>query len=319
MALPHSGSRNDDVELVRIEATELTFIMKGKPFHERYQGLKAYQKMDFHDVMEFKVDGENIEAVHVFNVDTGEMDTADLLRPIFFENGIYQLVIIPKVNKTFTFYHEHPGLSEAVQPLADQNILMGNLHFQNEIGFTYLKVFDGDELILGVKLEIFPVKLDYRKDYHQLLNEVNDEIYNLAYHFIRKTFLHARMKLNGDPSEAEFYRLITHHFKQFLQAVKRIELQPHHKLETTYSVVRADQLRKQDATTRGYLRKNSHLFIQAPKGIDINGTKRLPKKGLKINKELTYDTLENRYLKWMMERLIHKLADVYQGIVHNDR
>src|SRR5699024_439410 len=291
MALPHSGSRNDDVELVRIEATELTFIMKGKPFHERYQGLKAYQKMDFHDVMEFKVDGENIEAVHVFNVDTGEMDTADLLRPIFFENGIYQLVIIRKVNKTFTFYHEHPGLSEAVQPVADQNILMGNLHFHNEIGITYLKVFDGDELILGVKLEIFPVKLDYRKDYHQLLNEVNDEIYNLAYHFIRKTFLHARMKLNGDPSEAEFYRLITHHFKQFLQAVKRIELQPHHKLETTYSVVRADQLRKQDATTRGYLRKNSHLFIQAPKGIDINGTKRLPKKGLKINKELTYDTL----------------------------
>src|SRR5699024_495712 len=39
----------------------------------------------------------------------------------------------------------------------------------------------------------------------------------------------------------------------------------------------------------------------------------------KINKVLTYDTLENRYVKWMMERLIHKLADVYQSIVQSEQ
>ena len=65
---------------------------------------------------------------------------------------------------------------------------------------------------MEVTLEIFPTKLDYKKDYRQLLEEVNDEIYNLAFHFIRKTYLGASIKLDGKPSRAEFYRLISEAF-----------------------------------------------------------------------------------------------------------
>jgi len=319
MALLRSGSHND-VELVRIETTELTLIIKGKPFHERYEGLKSYRKMDFHDVMDFSVYGENIKDIKVFNIDTEELDEPHLLRPIFFENGIYQLVVVPKVDKEFSFYHEHPRLREAVRSvkLGNQELLMGNLHYQNEIGFSYLEILDGRKQVLKIKLEIFPVKLDYKKDYRQLLTEVNDEIYNLAFHFIRKTFLHARLKLDGEPSRTEFYRLITHHFQQFIQALNRIELQPHHKLETTYTLARGDQLRKQDASTRSYLRKNPQLFTEVPNGIEIYGTQRLPVKGLRIRKVITYDTLENRYIKWMIYRLIDKLNDLQKSVMDTE-
>ncbi len=37
----------------------------------------------------------------------------------------------------------------------------------------------------------------------------------------------------------------------------------------------------------------------------------MPSKGLKIKKELTYDTTENRYVKWMMSRLVDKLEYLY--------
>ncbi|MFD1851405.1 restriction endonuclease-like protein [Oceanobacillus bengalensis] len=315
MVLLPSGFR-EDVELVHIETTDFSLVIKGKPFHERYEGLKQYRSMDYHDVMEFAANGDNIQELKVYDINQQQLMEPSLLRPIFFENGIYQLLVIPKNNKELTFYHEHPLLRQAVSPMkiGNQHILTGNLQFQNEVGFTTFEIRFGNEKLLEVTLEIFPSKLDYKNDYKKLLEEVNDEIYNLAYHFIRKTYLGARVKLEGKPSRSEFYRLISHHFQQFLQAISRLERQPHHKLEKTYKKARGDQIRKLDSKSRNYLRKRANLFVEVEKGIKFESKQLMPMKGLRIKKELTYDTNENRYVKWMMQRLIHKLTDLLNSI-----
>src|SRR5699024_3190380 len=173
--------------------------------------------------------------------------------------------------------------------------------------------------LLEVTLEIFPSKLDYRNDYQKLLAEVNDEIYNLAFHFIRKTYLGAKVKLEGHPSRAEFYRLISYHFDSFVESISNIEKQPHHLLRTTHEKARGDQLGKLDSKGRNYLRKRPHLFVEVEKGIPIKDKRLLPVSGLKIKKEITYDTNENRYVKFMMKRLIHKLNDLQQAIKRQNR
>jgi uncharacterized protein len=324
MASLPSGSR-EDVELVKIETDDLSLVIKGKPYHERYEGLKQYRIMDHHDVMYFKVNGENIREEKVYDIAQQLMVHPGEQRPIFFENGVYQLIVVPKNDKKLTFYHEYPLIRKAVSavPIGNQSILMGNLQFQNEVGYTTFEIRSKDKSLLEVTLEIFPVKLDYKKDYQKLLEEVNDEIYNLAFHFIRKTYLGARLKLEGNPSKAEFYRLISHHFKQFLQAASRIEHQPHHKLEKTYEKARGDQLSKLDSASRSFLRKRANLFVDVPNGIPLQNTlvvrNVMPSEGLKIKKELTYDTHENRYVKWMIQRLIHKLDDLLKSIVNQNR
>lgn len=310
-----SGSR-DDVELVHIETEKLSLMIKGKPFHERYEGLKQYRTLDLHDVMQFDVVGEDLQETQVFDVNEQKLVTSSANRPIFFENGIYQLIVIPKKDDVFTFYHEHPGLRQSVAPvtLGKQTILMGNLQFQNEVGLTTFEIRCNGKPVLAVTLEIFPVKLDYKKDYQKLLEEVNDEIYNLAYHFIRKTYLQAGLTREGKPSLSEFYRLISDHFQQFLHALKRIEKQPHHQLQKVYENARGDQLRKLDSYSRNYMRKQSRLFVEVKDGIEIGNRQLMPTKGLRVRKELTNDTLENRYVKWMMERLIHKLVDLLDNL-----
>jgi uncharacterized protein len=315
MASLPSGSR-EDVELVKVETDDLTLVLKGKPYHERYEGLKQYRSMDYHDVMEFNVEGVNIQAINVYDINKQEMVDPVNLRPIFFENGVYQLVVWSKTGQELTFYHEHPLLRQAVSAMefGTQSVLMGNLQFQNEVGFTTFQILQDKKKLLEVTLEIFPSKLDYKNDYKKLLEEVNDEIYNLAYHFIRKTYLGASVKLEGRPSRAEFYRLISGHFRQFTQAIARIEHQPHHTLHKTYEKARGDQLKKIDSTSRAYLRKRSNLFVEVEKGININSKNLMPHEGLKSKKELTYDTLENRYIKWMMERLVHKLVDLFENV-----
>jgi uncharacterized protein len=320
MASLPSGSR-EDVELVLVETDDLSLIIKGKPYHERYEGLKQYRSMDFHDVMKFSVKGERINEIRLYDITQQQLLEPTELRPIFFENGIYQLIVIPKQDHELTFYHEHPLLRQAVSvvKLGKQSMLMGNLQFQNEVGFSTFEIRADDKKLLEVTIEIFPSKLDYKNDYKKLLQEVNDEIYNLAYHFIRKTYLGARLKLEGKPSRSEFYRLISQHFRKFLQSLSRIEQQPHHKLEKTYEKVRGDQLQKLDSTSRNYLRKKSSLFVEVEKGISIESKSLMPIEGLRIKKVLTYDTIENRYVKWMIGRLIHKLNDLLESILNMNK
>ncbi|WP_057913877.1 restriction endonuclease-like protein [Peribacillus muralis] len=317
----HPSGSPDDVDLVKIEAAAFSLVIKGKPYHHRYEGLKQYRKMDYHDVMQFSVSGGDVQSVEVYDIESGMFTDSQQVRPIFFENGTYQVLIISKQNQELDFYHEHPLLRKAISrmELSGMSLLTGNLQFQNEVGYTTFEVRSGAQTLVEVTLEIFPVKLDYQKDYRQLLEEVNDEIYNLAFHFIRKTYLGSTIKLEGKPSRAEFYRLMTKHFKQFIQAVNRIERQPHHILETSYVKARGDQLSKTDSCTRKYLQKRSQSFMEVENGIRIHGKTMMPREGVKPKKELRYDTMENRYVKWMMDRLIHKFDDLLGALMNKNK
>ncbi|WP_257008200.1 restriction endonuclease-like protein [Bacillus sp. FJAT-45350] len=250
---------------------------------------------------------------YVFDVDKLSLVEPSIHRPIFFENSVYQVVITPKGDEELTFYHEHPLLRKAISPVkvGKSYILMGNLHFQNDIGLSTFEVRNENGPLLSVTLEVFPAKLDYKRDYQKLIEEVNDEIYNLSYHFLRKTYLGARINAAGKPSLTEFYRLITVHFDSFIKAIERIERQPHHKLIKNHVKARGDQLQQLDSKGRNHLRKNAHVFVEVNKGVSIRGKQLMPIEGLKMKKELIYDTFENRYVKWMIVRLYHKLEDLY--------
>jgi uncharacterized protein len=305
-----SGFR-DDVELVKIEVTDFSLVIKGKPYHNLYEGLRQYRKLNRHDVMKFSAIGDSLETVQVYNIDLDQLTFEQQVRPIFFENGIYQVIIVSKKRQELEFYHEHPKLRQAISnsDLGGIPVLMGNLQFQNEVGYSTFEIRDKGKTLLEVTLEIFPSKLDYRNDYERLLREVNDEIYNLAFHFIRKTYLGANIKLDGNPSQAEFYRLMTKHFQQFIQAINRIERQPHHTLDTRYVRARGDQLGKIDNYIRKYLQRRTQ-FVDVEHGINIHGKTIMPREGVKAKKELVYDTIENRYVKWMIQRLGDKVADL---------
>ncbi|WP_456276493.1 DUF2357 domain-containing protein [Bacillus sp. AK128] len=309
-----SGFRRD-IELVKIDTDEISLVIKGRPYHHHYESLKQYRKINSHDIMDFIAVGPTLRSTLLYNIDTDELTNNLKVKPIFFENGVYQIIVIPKQRQLLEFYHEHKALRNAIttSDLAGIPVLMGNLEFQNEIGYSTFEIKNAGKTVLKVDLEIFPVKLDYRQDYWQLMSEVNDEIYNLAFHFIRKTYLGANIKLDGTPSLTEFYRLISRHFQQFIQAINRIEQQPHHKLNTVYVNVRGDQLRKMNSYTRKYLQKKGN-FVEVQNGISIQGKTVMPKEGINIKKELLYDTLENQYVKWMIKRLTEKIEDLINTI-----
>ncbi|MGV3487155.1 MAG: DUF2357 domain-containing protein [Tuberibacillus sp.] len=317
MALRPSGSDKFITNLVVIETSELSLYIKGYPHHDRYDSLRQFRKnaTEKNDFMYFKCTGIGLESVEIFDVREGSLVLKNEHPPIFFENGVYEIIVESKKGSKLSFEHEFPGFRRAVSPVGKNgHILSGYLTFTNEVGLSTFTIKEDRKTLLEVTLEIFPTKLDYKEDYQKLLEEVNNEIYNLAFHFLRKTFLGASPKMSSDPSLTEFYRLFKGFFNQFFQALERIERQPHHQLITQYRYVRGDQIKKMDTSLRRRIQKKVDLFEEVSNGIDVFDGEVLPRKGWTVKKDLSYDTLENRFVKWMINRLIYKTRYLYKKL-----
>ncbi|MEK4092530.1 MULTISPECIES: restriction endonuclease-like protein [unclassified Viridibacillus] len=312
MALLLSGSHKS-IKLLEIETDELKVIIKGD------LNTKYHASVTDDVEMNFSISDSNAR-ITIYNRDTEQFEDFYQIakhKPIFFENGHYQLYIRPKNEINYTFYHEYAPFREAITAVdEDENRLSGVLHFMNEVGLSTLEVRKENQTILGFTIEIFPTKLDYVKDYRELVNEINKEIHHLSYSFIQRTHLKASAEIYQDPSPTEFYRLIELHFEEYIKAIQHIERMPHQQLQTIYEEVRGDKIRRQDSVSRNYLRKNAHRFIDVPNGLSIHGRSVMPTKGLLIKKQRTVDNHENRYIKWTMTRIsakIGKLIKHYEG------
>lgn len=307
-SLPSGSLKN--IELLCIEMDAFTLVVKGDIHFDRYHN--EFVPYSMQDSMKFRIDPlGKVSNAEIFDVRIGELVpyTGQQLPPIFFENGLYQLIIEPEKEHEVTFYHEFAPFREAITKTKRMKFLSGTLHFQNEVGLSSFEIREGNNTLLDVLIEVYPTKLDYKSDYQKLLEEVQEELYNLAYHFVQRTYVLGEAKYYKDPTLGEFYRLFTAHIENYQRAIKQIERMPHHQLTKHYNEVRGERLRKQDSQGRAYLRKNARQFVEASngKGVQIAGKVMMPTKGLLMKKEQTFDTLENRFVKWTMQRIMSRL------------
>ncbi|MEI4769797.1 restriction endonuclease-like protein [Psychrobacillus sp. FJAT-51614] len=307
-SLPSGSLKN--IELLCIETDAFTLVVKGDlnfdRYYNRFVPYSVQDKMRFH----FELLG-TLHSTEIVDARTGELVpyTGQDLPPIFFENGYYQIIIEPAKGHEVSFYHEFAPFNEAVKKTKRMNFLSGILHFQNEVGLSSFEIREGDKTLLNVLIEVFPTKLDYKTDYKDLLFGVQEELYNLAYQFVQRTYVLGEAKYYKDPTLGEFFRILSAHIENYKKAIEQIERMPHHQLTKTYIEVRGERLRKQDSRSYAYLRRNARQFVEMPsgKGIHIAGKSMMPTKGLLIKKEQTFDTFENRYVKWTMQRIMSRL------------
>ncbi|MER1999412.1 MAG: restriction endonuclease-like protein [Lysinibacillus sp.] len=308
MSLRPSGSRNA-IELLNVLTEQFELVIKGKVDYSKHIEVDEIPSMSL------LLNGQ-FEQAFVYDAFKQQLVAYEgqNLYPIFFENGLYEIIIVPRGDTNIRFYHEYEPFRRAISKLSRTNLLTGTLHFKNEVGFSELIVqVDGKEA-LAVTIEVFPTKLNYKSDYRALIDEVNEEIYNLAYAFLKRTFLIGSTEYFQEPTKAEFYRLISKHFEAFMRAIAQIERQPHHQLEKQYEVVRGDRLRKQDSKTRQHMRKNASKMVEVSRGIQVAGRTVMPQSGLQVKKQVSYDTHENRYVKYTMERVLNRLLKLERAL-----
>lgn len=73
--------------------------------------------------------------------------------------------------------------------------------------------------------------MDYMKDYKELIREVNDEICSLAFEFIGKTYLSAKLVNTNNQGNSEYINNLKIIFDDIEKALKRIEHNIKHKVK----------------------------------------------------------------------------------------
>ncbi|PWV98526.1 hypothetical protein DFQ01_11736 [Paenibacillus cellulosilyticus] len=319
-----SGSPNESRELLQLRTNLFDVYIKGKAYHPTVETLQLHRENEgtrMKTEITATVLNEQIQLQDYKLFSVASQDWVDGLteqaEPCFYETQSYELIIESHTDQKIEFFHVSPYLRQAVKPVGRSGRLFsGVLQFQNEIGYTDLEIRLNGQTGLKLQLEIYPTKLDYKRDYHAILNEVNQQIYNLSFDFMRKTYQATGLTQTSSQSLTEYFTILRNVFDQLTGAIERIDKMPHHRMNQEQHIRTADKVKRAGSENVAFLAKRPHLLVQDHKiGFIPIGTEMYrPTQLLETKRKLDYNTNENRFLRWMLERIDHKLADL-QAIV----
>ncbi|GAB6137959.1 DUF2357 domain-containing protein [Halanaerobaculum tunisiense] len=292
-----------DQELIDIKTDKFTLTIKGQPVHPDIKQLYSQQEdSDVKATLEVSATSCELKEFWHFDSKEGLVEyKTSRVSPFFYEWQDYQIVIQSSQEADVEFYHQNRQIREAVTPLSNnQSILTGQINFRNDVGYSELEVRSEGRTLLTLKLEVFPSKVDYQEDYHNLLEEVNQEVYNLAYDFLRKTFQDMRLAEEKNISDIEFFTILRQIFSNFKQAFRRIEQAPHHNLKEARQVKPAGRVKKVNHKSVKWVRKNPRFYDE-----ELG----LPVKMLDIDKQVNFNTFENKFVKWIISETSKRIKE----------
>ncbi|MGH4121873.1 MAG: DUF2357 domain-containing protein [Clostridium sp.] len=129
---------------------------------------------------------------------------------------------------------------------------------------------------------------------------INEEIYNLAYVFLSRTYLGSEINNKRSNSYTEFYSILSFVYENLMKSINIVLAKPHHELIVDSRVCKYQSLKNTSMDTIKWLEKRPHLL----KNID---GRRIPTEALQVTKKVTLDTKENRFLKFMLLKIIEKI------------
>lgn len=307
MALQHSGSNKT---LLSIENDLFKLYIVGKPENKKFDTINANQNIEGYLHIEYP----QPQVVKTLNV-LGELEENKTcsMRPSFFEDSNYQIILEPKSGNNFRIYHVDKEIREAFIEIGSN--LYGSIVFNGEIGYTTFKIFSNDIELMKFTIEIFPAKLDYLKDYKEILGEVNEEISSLVFDFLGKTFQKADLVDVHNQTGVEFTEILIEIYKKFDKALNYIENHPKHDIVRTERVQQINKAKSVSRNTSNYIRKKSHLLQHHQEGIlNIDNKKYMPVKVIEKKNNITFDIYENQYVKHIIKMILHRIRVVKQNI-----
>lgn len=270
----------------------------------------------------FHNSGEAADAsIHVFAQDQGELTYQDgnkeanaiiqpkqrlfiTTQPLFYEYQSYEMIIENEAGKVLEFWHQSPLIRDKIRPLGRSGKLYtGVVNFAGEIGYSDFEILLDGKPYLKFTIEIFPTKINYRKDYNELMMDITNEVYELAFDFIKRTYQGASLNQKQNKDATVFYSILRQLYDPFIQALDQLMLRPHHQLHKVSEVVPANKVKRTNRDTIKWLRKNQREIIKKDGGYCIN-------RALTVKKEITHDTNENRFVKFIVSSIRQRILNV---------
>ncbi|MCB2313470.1 restriction endonuclease-like protein [Clostridium tagluense] len=308
MGFQHSGS---STTLLYIETEDFKLYIIGKAENKKFNAINANINIEAH----LCVDTCCERIIKTIN-ESGELDIneSNSMKPSFFEDGNYQLIVEKFNNDSINIYHSDKEIRESI--IAIGNNYYGSFSFNGDIGHSKFSIRKSNKEILTLTVEVFPSKVDYLKDYKEILNEVNEEISSLVFDFLGKTFQQATLKDVSKQTGVEFTEILLGIYDKFEKVLNLIEKHPKHGVLNKENIKNIDKVKRVSRNSANYIRKHSNLLQQSDKGfIEINSNKYIPLKVIENKKVTTIDIYENQYVKYIIKTIIHRVRNIKENIL----
>lgn len=232
------------------------------------------------------------------------------VEPLFFEQTDYVITIKARNGESLGFQSNSPLVEERIGRVLDDDasLLSGVMNFGNNVGFSDLTVIANGKAVLSVRIEIYPTKITYKEDYQEMMADINNMVSESILDFMKKTYQVFVPDHKRNEVPAVFYTILQTIYDKYLQAAKRIISVPHHKLVSEHEVVPHYKAKRTDSRSEKWLQKH-------PEYLKKNGGTILADRVLSVRKQITYDTQENRLVKFMLRSTIRRINDFSQRYI----
>ncbi|WP_314033138.1 DUF2357 domain-containing protein, partial [Mogibacterium timidum] len=291
-------------ELIYLQTDLVAITVKGPASHPEFPGVEIKDKestlkvsCDDHYELTLAGDPETLSLQYFGKTSTGTY----ALRPLFFEQQRYEIVIEPMEGHTAEFWHENQNLRKAVTPVRHRSsIQSGILNFGNDIGLSDIFVLVDGHSYIKLTIEVFPSKISYREDYKAIVADITAEVYNLVFDFLKKTYDSFDVSSGRQSSPVEFFAIIQKIYQEFITAADMVLNKPHHLLQAEHVVLPGHKVKQTDNRTIRWIEKYPDHAEKTAAGVVAD-------KALAVRKYVTYDTNENRLTKYMLQNTVQRL------------
>ncbi|CAN5751844.1 hypothetical protein BH10BAC3_BH10BAC3_11850 [soil metagenome] len=227
------------------------------------------------------------------------------LHPVMFENRQYQVIVefdpdvtAPIVRTTI----RELETSFTYRKIAGTPAVFGTLNFENDIGSYDLQLsyrYKGEKFETSFGFDVFPIKLDYKTDYRNIVEEIEKAYPQLVFDFLRKTYQNFSPENSKPSNELIWWTIFQGIFKRLVENIRYIIDSPHQRLQTESAWLRPEKIRRINCRLEESVVLNKNLTF---------------KKYNVERKLLKVDTYENRFLKFALHEARRKFNSINQYI-----
>ena len=257
--------------------------------------------------------------------------------PLFYEQTDYVVTVQSKDGEPLQFRSNNSLIEESLSYVRDDDptLLNGVINYGSSVGFSDLTVLAGDRQALSVHIEVYPTKLSYKEDYQEMMADINNMVSESVLDFMKKTYQVFVPDHKRNDVPAVFFTILQSIYDKYLRAANRILAVPHHKLITEHEVMPHYKAARTDVKSEKWLLKHPEYVRRADSsghsqgaitgpgcdrggggavggnvaGGNVVGGLILAEKILAVNKQITYDTQENRLVKFMLRSTVRWIED----------
>ena len=158
--------------------------------------------------------------------------------------------------QALTLHHADPVLRGALRDASGRGrVLAGSLDLESRVGFLDLDFRRGGVPVVRLRLEVFPSKLGFRRDFERMLHELGGHRVPHVLRLLPPTSIARQLEHRGELTLPERYQVFDAFFEPIDQALRQIARQPHTGLARVAVPRAVERLRRPDAATRRAARR----------------------------------------------------------------